>query len=121
MEAIESEILVYEQQLEQVQAAITATAPEPNDELSKLHSDLSELIKLSKQNLLELKKEALLKELDQHQQEPKDEPTKEEDAVEEHNHDLHQLEGNKCQAPHKSLNGVSYHNAIIFSVESDPR
>ena len=63
MDALEAEISVSEQQLAPVQASITATAPTVDDELVQLQSELTELIQLSKQTLLELKKEELLSKL----------------------------------------------------------
>jgi len=150
MEALESEISIYEQQLCQVQASIAATkGPDgqaSNDELVTLESELSQLIQLSKQTLLEMKREELLnklKEVEDEQQksdEPKNDEVKNQDVQvsesqepsndtieDDDNGDngnddealMSSLEGSKCRAPHhSSSNGsLSYHNAIIFSVE----
>lgn len=114
---------MYEQQLATVRLALGQDAQ--NEDLSKLVEDLSQLITLTSQNLLEEKKAKLLAELDQ-QANPENDDTKEEDiedkedTEEESQIDLTQLEGMKCQAPHRSRasGAVSMSNAMISNCEN---
>ena len=138
MESLEQSIEAYELQLKQVKDAILASAGNSlqNGDLVSLQTDLEQLISLTKQNLVELKKEQLLKELEGY-----DDSSTEIKSAEKHNDegassglsldpkeggsspniDASSLEGVKCQAPFKSVNAATefYHNAVIFAVDSD--
>ena len=136
MEALEQSIEAYELQLKQVNDAILASASEPsqNEDLMSLKTDLEQLVSLTKQNLVELKKEALLKELEQYND--KEEYTDDKSSQKREQIDVDQetdqqnvsnslnvsaLEGVKCQAPFKSINSAKefYHNAVIFASNTD--
>ena len=131
MESLEQSIEAYELQLKQVKDALLASGGDAsqNGDLISLKTDLDQLIALTKQNLLELKKEELLKELDSYDDSPKefDDKHSKQETVEdsEGNHgtglDISSLEGVKCQAPFKSINSAKafYHNAIIFAVNDN--
>ena len=114
MDAIQESLDLYAMQLSQVQAALGA---EPaNEDLVKLEADLQQLIELTTQNLLEEKKKALLAQL------PLESSDESETAnvSQELESDMSNLVGMKCKAPHSSRShGESYHNAIIFHVESN--
>ena len=134
MEALQQSIEAYQTQLKQVNDAILAsgrgheTDPSQKDDLIQLKEDLDQLISLTKQNLLELKKEQLLKELANfedssdttiNKEQSERGTTKDESGqIENTALDVSSLEGVKCQAPFKSVNAASefYHNAIIFAV-----
>ena len=136
MEALEQSIQTYELQLKQVNDAILASASDPsqNQDLVSLKTDLEQLVSLTKQNLVELKKEALLKELEQYddKEEYADEQSfqkREQINVEQETDqqdvsnslNVSALEGVKCQAPFKSVNSAKefYHNAVIFATNTD--
>jgi len=125
---------VYEEQLRQVEASILATAPTSDEELVNLKNDLKQLIDLSKQNLLELKKQQLLDEIEQVEKDQSanapstSKPKIQDERSVEASTDGHEtpevaissLVGNKCLAPFKDITGQkSFHNAIIFSAEQD--
>ena len=133
MESLVQSIEAYELQLKQVKDALLASGEDTaqNGDLVSLKDDLEQLIALTKQNLLELKKEELLKELEGYDETPKDVKNEEtnrpleKDNIEANPHqnfdsslDISSLEGVKCQAPFKSINSAKefYHNAIIFAV-----
>ena len=136
MEVLEKSIEAYELQLKQVSDALLATGGDAsqNDDLISLKNDLEQLISLTKQNLFELKKEELLKELESYNDSPRDDekkgaskPSEQENRIDspkentEVASDMSSLEGVKCQAPFKSINSAKefYHNAIIFAVNND--
>ena len=131
MESLEQSIEAYQLQLKQVKDALLASGGDEsqNSDLISLKNDLDQLIALTKQNLLELKKEELLKELNSYEDSPgvvDDNDSKQENVDElEGNHetglDVSSLEGVKCQAPFKSINSAKafYHNAIIFAVNDN--
>ena len=137
MESLEQSIEAYELQLKQVKDAILASSGDAsqNNDLVSLKDDLEQLISLTKQNLLELKKEELLKQLECYDDPSECEKDKETaQRLKEDNFNnvaleqipdtsigLSSLEGVKCQAPFKSVNSASefYHNAIIFAVHDD--
>ena len=68
---LEGSLEVYEQQLGQVRLALEADAQ--NEDLNKLVTDLSQLISLTSQNLLEEKRAKLLADLDEAHPEQKEE------------------------------------------------
>jgi hypothetical protein len=137
MESLQQSIEAYELQLKQVKDAILASSGDAsqNNDLVSLKDDLDQLISLTKQNLLELKKEELLKQLECYDDSSEGEKDKEttQRLKEDHYNNvtleqkedpsigLSSLEGVKCQAPFKSLNSANefYHNAIIFAVHDD--
>ena len=73
MDALVQSIEAYELQLKQVKDALLASGEDTaqNGDLVSLKDDLEQLIALTKQNLLELKKEELLKELEGYDESPK--------------------------------------------------
>ena len=74
MDSLVQSIEAYELQLKQVKDALLASGGDTpqNDDLVSLKDDLEQLIALTKQNLLELKKEELLKELEGYDESSKD-------------------------------------------------
>ncbi|KDR13643.1 zinc finger CCCH-type with G patch domain-containing protein [Zootermopsis nevadensis] len=134
----------YETQLSQVQLAIAASLPGPDqDSLISLQSDIEELITLTKENLTGLLNQA--KEIDSPVQTPiqgevdhfdkeyallkaeledaeaingTTQETVQDGSTSDIQEDLDALQGMKCQAPHKHHWGdVSYHNALVCGVE----
>ncbi|TRY74656.1 hypothetical protein TCAL_00572 [Tigriopus californicus] len=121
-EELESSIKVYETQLKQVQDALASDLG--NVELSALVQDLSNLIDLSKQSLLEFKKKELIALLDHSNPNNKDHTedipaSKNSDGEADECLDLSHLEGMKCRAPHVMIESSSMHNGIIFQIEHD--
>ncbi|XP_046398945.1 zinc finger CCCH-type with G patch domain-containing protein [Ischnura elegans] len=146
-ETLLSSIAEYEIQLDQVNKAISITPPEQRESLETLQADIQEVIKLTKENLLSLKKQQLLGVLSSIEEESavEDDPFKAEyelfkaevgstlaDNEEKRNTDaednsydapditdeLKSLEGMRCQVPHSHEWGeTSYHNAIVSQVE----
>ncbi|XP_053987563.1 zinc finger CCCH-type with G patch domain-containing protein-like [Hylaeus volcanicus] len=143
-ESLRKAIVQYEQQLEQVQATLSATASRADrDNLLSLKSDIQELINLTKENLrsvetadignklkLEnlndedddpLAKEYALFKTELEEVSDDSENSKQNEQVNGASNDieeeLRQLEGMKCRAPHgTSWGGVGFHNAMICSV-----
>ncbi|GAB6031541.1 hypothetical protein CHUAL_009309 [Chamberlinius hualienensis] len=137
-ETLVASINAYEDQLQQIENAIAVTEGSDKNDLIKVRDDLNEIISLTKDSLLSLKKERLLLEIDKFQQ-----PTvlncpsssEEKSTYEELNDSLdvvkscteidsdlkellESLKGNVCQAPHGHEWGqTSYHNAIVLDVE----
>lgn len=115
---------MYETQLKQVQDALVCDPR--NDELLTLVKDLTSLIDLTKQSLLEQKKSELLALLDQSHPNQEEENEAEvststqslETEVDEAL-DLSHLEGMKCRAPHVILENSTMHNGIIFQIDHD--
>jgi len=110
MEALELSISMYKTQLDQVKVALASCDDDENRlELEELVSSLNELISISEQNLLEMKREQLLAQLkdfdDEKDAQELPDPAKiSDEAVHESEDDsdldLSSLEGVKCRAPH---------------------
>ncbi|XP_071450225.1 zinc finger CCCH-type with G patch domain-containing protein [Hetaerina americana] len=146
-ETLLSSIAEYENQLDQVNRAISITPPEQRESLKSLQADIEEVIKLTKENLLSLKKQQLLGVLSSIEERSavEDDPFKDEYELfkaevgstlaesdsknnvdaEDSSYDaaditdeLKSLEGMRCQVPHSHEWGeTSYHNAIVSQVE----
>lgn len=126
-EDLETQIEAYKAQLRIVQGKVSASS---EAELAPLIADLQQLIQLSEENLLELKKQKLLLML--HKTSPPDDdhssPNNKVKASAETAEAAVScatqedgIVGMKCRAPLKeSWGGESYHNAIILSVEATP-
>ena len=117
MEALELSISMYKTQLDQVKLALQSCADDENRlELDDLVASLNELIAISEQNLLEMKREQLLaqlKDFDEDEVAAEDvteavktsnEPEDEDDS----DLDLSSLEGVKCRAPHLNPSKKNY-------------
>jgi hypothetical protein len=114
MDELQLSISTYKIQLEQVRLALQASDDDENrGELSQLVSDLNELISISEENLLEMKRKELLAQLPDSESEDEEEElvaahphedAKEKDdqdnSIEDEEIDLSSLEGVKCKAPH---------------------
>jgi len=116
MSDLEASITEYEAQL---LAVTTAAAADPgNEQLSELQQQLQQLIDLTKESLLEQKKKQLLEQVSLFEDSDESPENSAQQACEDLSKNLAQLEGVKVSAPHENmLDGVDYHNAIIFSVE----
>lgn len=121
MSDTETNLSNYTLQLEQVTKALEIDPN--NDDLKQLANDLGEVVKLLTETLLQEKKQELLKQLEQSQeqnevnQEEKEWQVKEVQGLK---NDLKALVGMKCRAPFVSRgqgSAKSMHNAIIFHVE----
>ena len=118
MDALELSISMYKAQLDQVKLALESADDDENrSELDQLVSDLEELIKISEENLLEVKRKELLAQLgdlDDDDVDGVDEeaaaaaaaepvPLSAEEKTQDGDDDeidFNSLEGVKCRAPH---------------------
>ncbi len=123
MEEAENSLTGYESQLTQVQAALLADPD--NSELAQLKNDLDQVILLTSQSLLELKKQQLLDSLEESSASKGEEETvassasntnTEDDSTDS---DLKKLVGMKCRVPHRArgCGTSSVNNAVVFDVE----
>ncbi|XP_028394974.1 zinc finger CCCH-type with G patch domain-containing protein-like [Dendronephthya gigantea] len=122
---LEEAISQYNKQLNQIEAVLQS---ETNDELSQLKEDLVEIIKISEESLLCLKKAKLLKLLDEvdendgaetcslyEDKEGPDQPSSSFSCVSEIEKSI---AGTRCKAPYSFDWGVAgYYNAMVLSVE----
>ncbi|KAG8233006.1 hypothetical protein J437_LFUL013795 [Ladona fulva] len=145
-ESLKQSLSEYENQLDQVSKALSITPLGQQEALKSLQADIQEVIRLTKENLLSLKKKELLGVLSdiESQAVPEEDPLKAEyelfkaeidnaetncdskdcylEDVSNDAHDitdeLKSLEGMRCQVPHTHEWGeTTYHNAIIAQVE----
>jgi len=117
MEALELSISMYKAQLDQVKLALDSSDDDENrSELAQLVSDLGELIKISEENLLEMKRKELLAQLGDLDEDVDEEAAGAEPVPEGGNQEIQEevkagddkddeidfssLEGVKCRAPH---------------------
>ena len=115
MDALELSISMYKAQLDQVKLALeSADSDENRSELDQLVSDLEELIKISEENLLEVKRKELLAQLgdlddddvdgvDEEAAAAEPVPLSAEEKAQDGDADeidFSSLEGVKCRAPH---------------------
>lgn len=139
--SLKEAIKQYEDQLSQVQIALSANPKGPDrDNLLSLQSDIQELINLTKENLESLEKEenddstneendpldreyALFKaEVEGFSGKTKndDEIEMKTDGANDIEEELEALEGMKCRAPYgSSWGGIGYHNAMVWSVHRE--
>ncbi|EDO38903.1 predicted protein [Nematostella vectensis] len=133
-EAIEQ----YKQQIIQIQTVLESGQIEGRAELAKLKDDLTELIQVTEESLLSLKKSQLLQLLEQQESSHHDSGTPETDTktsvdyrnsyVNDHTIDDNDDEdndeniiGTKCRVAFTQEWGVKeHHNAMVFKLESIP-
>ncbi|XP_046417487.1 zinc finger CCCH-type with G patch domain-containing protein [Neodiprion fabricii] len=145
-QSLREAIKQYEEQLSQVQIALSISASDPDrDNLLSLRSDIQELIDLTKENLNSVGESGTIGDKRTDGAEQDADPLAKEYALfkavlegnlEESNSaeqskspddvrvdiedELKALEGTKCRAPHGSgWGGVSHHNAMVCSIHSD--
>ena len=106
MESLEVELEMYKNQLHQIESALSLSHSE---ELVTLRKSIEELIELTKQNLLEKKRQELLALVDEGNDETVS-STDEDEGRRTEDHD--DISGMKCQAPFQSkvFTNLAYHN-----------
>lgn len=133
-ELLQQSLEQYKEQFLQIQNVLQNVGEEGQDELVKLRNDLVELIQVSEESLLSLKKSRLLRLLDSEENELRGDPpepfcdrpglndcendaelTKGEDSVEIED----DITGMKCRISYTQDWGVmEHHNAMVFDAET---
>ncbi|CAD5114559.1 DgyrCDS3674 [Dimorphilus gyrociliatus] len=106
----EASLQTYKSQLDQVNQAIEVSTEE-NEDLNELQTNLKELVKITEESLLSLKKKQLMS---LYVDEGETSSPKKKDETDEDN----DISGTKCKAPFRSSWGaLEYANAIIMHVD----
>ncbi|XP_065830314.1 zinc finger CCCH-type with G patch domain-containing protein-like [Oscarella lobularis] len=119
-ESLEIALEQYRQQLSQIDALIQSDSDAVDSDLASLKANLEELVTLTEESLLSLKKGKLLKMLDSGQDLTEQEETAEKEEEKEEEEDAPKIPpGSQCRAPYQeSYGGLSYHNAIVVCEET---
>ncbi|XP_031556110.1 zinc finger CCCH-type with G patch domain-containing protein-like [Actinia tenebrosa] len=126
-ESLTGAINEYKEQFLQVQNVLQATGEEGQEDMVKIRDDLVELIHLSEERLLNLKKTRLLQALEEQEASGSKALTFDEDIEDEDDDSMTQntesveeedIIGTKCRVSYTQEWGVKeHHNAMVFSVE----
>ncbi|XP_068695320.1 zinc finger CCCH-type with G patch domain-containing protein-like [Montipora foliosa] len=131
-ELLQKNLEQYKEQFLQIQAVLQSTGDEGQDDLVKLRDDLVELIHVSEESLLSLKKSKLLQLLEQEEDTFCDSPSRDNESYDLNNHDERDsldnedslnieddITGMKCRISYtQDWGATEHHNAMVFDLES---